>query len=155
MNGENLLTVEYERTSHSETVYNEEREDILRVEYNGAGQPTRFYPTGPIEGLNVSYDAQGRMQMWQRGVRTVINVYDEETGNLHEARLADGSVYKYTYAMGTKVSWGSLGTKVSWVHRGQKSVGVIGPKVSQVIRDKSQLGHQEQRLLGSLGTKVS
>lgn len=146
MNGENLLTVEYERTSHSETVYNEEREDILRVEYNGAGQPTRFYPTGPIEGLNVSYDAQGRMQMWQRGVRTVINIYDEETGNLHETRLADGSVYKYTYAMGTKVSW---------VHRGQKSVGVIGPKVSQVIRDKSQLGHQEQRSLGSLGTKVS
>ena len=104
MNGENLLTVEYERTTHSETVYNEDRLEILKAEYNGAGQPTRFYPAGPIEGLNVSYDTQGRMQMWQRGARTIINVYDEETGNLQETRLADGSMYKYTYNMGTKVS---------------------------------------------------
>ena len=108
MNGETLLTVEYERASHSEVVYNEDREEILRVEYNGAGQPTRFYPAGPVEGLNVSYDAQGRMQMWQRMARVVSNVYDEETGNLHETRLADGYVYKYTYTIGTKVSRGQM-----------------------------------------------
>ena len=113
MNGETLLTVEYERASHSETVYNEDREEILRVEYNGAGQPTHFYPAGPVEGLNISYDAQGRMQMWQRMTRIVSNVYDEETGNLHETRMADGYVYKYTYGIGTKVSRGSRGCRSS------------------------------------------
>ena len=123
--------MEYERTTHSETVYNEDRLEILRAEYNGAGQPTRFYPAGPIEGLNVSYDTQGRMQMWQRGQRTIINVYDEETGNLQETRLADGSMYKYTYNMGTKVS-GVTG----------KVIGVIGKVVRSLGKGGGVIGER-------------
>ena len=52
VNGENLLTLEYERDTHSETIYNRDLNGLLTVRYNSAGQPTHFLPYGNQQVFN-------------------------------------------------------------------------------------------------------
>ena len=51
VNGDNLLTLEYERETHSETIYNRDLSGLLTVRYNSAGQPTHFIPYGNVQVL--------------------------------------------------------------------------------------------------------
>jgi hypothetical protein len=55
INGENLLTVEYDRRGHMETVLDHDLREIIAVAYDDAGLPIHFMPATSHYGMNVSY----------------------------------------------------------------------------------------------------
>jgi len=96
--------VEYDDDDSSETVYSRARDRLLTVRYDSSGRVVRVIPAGPLDGLNVSYDAQGRVSSWWRGDLAASNVYDERIGLLVEHRLADKMLRRFIYKTGNKVS---------------------------------------------------
>ncbi len=104
INGQNLLTIEYDRDTHSETILDPNQEEILTILYNSAGQPTNFVPDGDLHPVNISYDERGNPVEWGRGELSVVNVYDSKTGYLTERKLGHKATYRYIYKSGTKVN---------------------------------------------------
>jgi len=103
VNGEPLLTLEYNEADSSETVFSRGRDRLLTVRYDSSGRPIRAIPAGPLDGLNVTYDSRGRVTGWWRGDLAVSNVYDERTGFLVEHRLANRVLRRFIYKTGNKV----------------------------------------------------
>ena len=103
VNGENLLTMEYERETHSETVFDKDGEELITVLYNTAGQPINFMPRKPLFPLNITYDNSGKLVQWQWGDLNLVNVYDTRTGFLTERKVANRATFRYIYKSGTKV----------------------------------------------------
>jgi len=108
LNGEPLLSVEYNEADNSETVYTGGRDRLLTVRYDSSGRAVRAIPAGPLDGLNITYDSQGRVSAWWRGDLAVSNVYDERTGLLVEHRLANKILRRFIYKTGNKVSHSRL-----------------------------------------------
>jgi len=104
VNNEPLLSVEYDDTDTSETVFSRGRDRLLTVRYDASGRVVRVIPAGPLDGLNVSYDSQGRVSSWWRGDLAVSNGYDERTGLVVEHRLANKILRRFIYKTGNKVS---------------------------------------------------
>ncbi|CAG5114545.1 unnamed protein product, partial [Candidula unifasciata] len=67
INGENLLTVEYDRRSHTETVLDKSLHDIITVVYSSAGLPIQFIPASSHHSMNVTYNSYGDILEWQYG----------------------------------------------------------------------------------------
>ncbi|XP_059169179.1 teneurin-m-like isoform X2 [Physella acuta] len=67
INGESLLTVEYDRRTHTETVLDKSLRDIITVAYNSAGLPVQFIPASSHHAMNVTYNAHGDIVEWQYG----------------------------------------------------------------------------------------
>ena len=101
--GENILTVEFDRSTNSETIYNRNQERILTLTYDKSGRPVHIVPTGPVESLNVTYDQQGRLAGWSRGDLTIANVFEERNLNMVEKKLGNRIFYRYIYKNGNKV----------------------------------------------------
>ena len=104
VNGENLMTMEYDRDTHSETIFSRDGEEILTVLYNDAGQPTNFLPDGPFLPVNITYNNKGRPLLWSQGLLAVNNVFDSKTGYLTEKKVGAKAVYRFIYKSGTRVS---------------------------------------------------
>jgi len=104
VNGEPLLSVEYDDTDNSETVFSRGRDRLLTIRYDSSGRAVRTIPAGPLDGLNITYDSRGRVSSWWRGDLAVSNVYDERTGLLTEHRLANKVLRRFIYKTGNKVS---------------------------------------------------
>ena len=103
MNGEPLLSVEYDEKDNSETVYGRGRDRLLTVRYDSSGRPVRAIPAGPLDGLNVTYDSRGRVTAWWRGDLAGSSVYDDRTGLPVEQRLANKILRRFIYKAGNKV----------------------------------------------------
>lgn len=95
--------MEYDRDTHSETILNKDGQEILTVLYNEAGQPTNFLVEAPLQGVNITYNNQGRPLTWDRGMLNINNVYDAKTGYLTEKKVGVKAVYRFIYKSGTKV----------------------------------------------------
>ncbi|ELU08904.1 hypothetical protein CAPTEDRAFT_159800 [Capitella teleta] len=102
VNGQNLLTFEYDRDDHSESILNSESEEILLIDYNQAGQLTQVVATGNVEGINITYDSHGHMTSWTRGNLGEKFVYDDKSGMMIEKRLPNRAAYRYIYKTGNK-----------------------------------------------------
>ena len=102
--------MEYERETHSETVYDKEGEELVTVLYNSAGQPMNFLPRTPLLPLNITYDDSGQLVQWEWGDINLVNIYDERTGYLTERKFANRATFRYIYKSGTKV--GSLSFRI-------------------------------------------
>lgn len=98
------MTFEYDRTENLETVYNSNHDRVLTVRYDPSGRPVQFVPTGPLEGLNVTYDSLGRVFNWTRGDLSIVNVYDDKTDFLIERKLSNRILHRYIYKNSNKVS---------------------------------------------------
>ena len=103
MNGEPLLSVEYDEADGSETVYGRGRDRLLTVRYDASGRQVRAIPAGPLDGVNVTYDGRGRLTGWWRGELAASNRYDDATGLLVERRLAGRILRRFIYKTGNKV----------------------------------------------------
>ncbi|XP_070197746.1 teneurin-m-like isoform X2 [Littorina saxatilis] len=102
INGENLLTVEYDRRNHMETVLDHELREIITVIYNDAGLPTHFLPASNHHGMNVTYSAQGDILTWQYGELMEQRDYLDH-GLIKERVLKPAGVqYRYFYRHGSK-----------------------------------------------------
>ncbi|KAK7495277.1 hypothetical protein BaRGS_00013459 [Batillaria attramentaria] len=104
INGENLLTVEYDRRNHMETVLDHDLREIITVIYNDAGLPTHFIPASNHNGMNVTYSPQGDIVTWQYGDLMEQREYLDH-GRIKERVLKPAGVqYRYFYRNGSKMA---------------------------------------------------
>ncbi|GFO18355.1 teneurin-3 [Plakobranchus ocellatus] len=67
INGVNLLTVEYDRRTHTEIVRDKSQRDIITIVYNSEGLPIQFIPASSHHTLNITYNNYGDIVQWQYG----------------------------------------------------------------------------------------
>ena len=102
INGENLLSIEYDRNTHIETIFNYQNEEIINIRYNLAGQPLYFLPSNHFNAVNITYGKHGHIVTWQRGNQYVENEYNDK-GLVTSKKLANRGAYRYIYRSGNKV----------------------------------------------------
>lgn len=99
VNGENLLTVEYDKESLSEAVFMEDRAvELLNITYDDMSRPISWTPgrSSSFAGVEVSYDRFGQLAMWRQGDLSESYNYDR-SGRLAEVVFADGSKLIYSF----------------------------------------------------------
>ena len=59
-----MISIEFDNATNSETVYANGQDRLLSRYFNENGQPLFISPvTGPVENLNITYNAQGKFQI--------------------------------------------------------------------------------------------
>ncbi|XP_035826375.1 teneurin-m, partial [Aplysia californica] len=97
INGENKLTVEYDRRSHTETVLDKDLRQIITVVYNSAGLPTQFIPASPHHTMNITYNTHGDVVQWAYGDLLEEREY-KDPGLIKQRTLKPGGKqYRYFY----------------------------------------------------------
>jgi len=92
VNGENLLTLEYDRESLSESVFMEDRAvELLNVTYDDMSRPISWTPGNRLfAAVQVAYDRFGQLASWRQADLSETYNYDR-SGRLSEVVFADGS----------------------------------------------------------------
>ena len=103
MNGENLLTIEYDRDTHTETILDKDLHEIITTAFDNSGLPTHFLPARNHHSLNVTYNAAGEIIHWKYGDLEMMRKY--ELGLLRERTGTNGAQYRYLYRYGKKVPY--------------------------------------------------
>ncbi|XP_050092501.1 teneurin-m isoform X3 [Anopheles aquasalis] len=113
VNGENLLTFEYEKDTSSITVSVDDKTELLNVTYDKSSRPIAYRPqSGEYADVDLEYDRFGRLTSWKWG-----NLKEEYTfdraGRLNEIKYGDGSSIVYAF----KDTFSSLPLKVTTPRR--------------------------------------
>lgn len=101
VNGENLLTIEYDRDTHTETILNKDLHEIITMAFDNSGLPTHFLPAKDHHSLNITYSASGEIIAWKYGELQERRIFQD--GRLKERTGNNGAQYRYTYRYGKKV----------------------------------------------------
>ena len=98
VNGENLLTLEYDRESLSESVFMEDRAvELLNVTYDDMSRPVSWTPGNRLfAAVQVAYDRFGQLASWKQADLSETYNYDR-SGRLSEVVFADGSKVAYSF----------------------------------------------------------
>lgn len=67
INGVNLLSVEYDRMNHTESILNKDSQNILWIMYDDSGLPVQFLPCSDHHAMNITYNQRGQITHWQYG----------------------------------------------------------------------------------------
>ncbi|XP_053400283.1 teneurin-m-like isoform X5 [Mercenaria mercenaria] len=100
VNGENLLTIEYDRDTHTETILDKDLHEIITTAFDNSGLPTHFLPAKNHHSLNVTYNAGGEIIHWKYGDLEERRIF--ESGVLKERTGNNGAQYRYNYRYGKK-----------------------------------------------------
>ncbi|XP_072547912.1 teneurin-4 isoform X4 [Salminus brasiliensis] len=92
----NLLSMDFDRITRTEKVYDDHRKFTLRIHYDHAGRPTLWAPSSRLNGVNVTYSPGGHVAGIQRGTMSVRMEYDQN-GRITSQIFADGKSWSYTY----------------------------------------------------------
>ncbi|XP_077396802.1 teneurin-4 isoform X4 [Festucalex cinctus] len=92
----NLLSLDFDRITRTEKVYDDHRKFTLRIHYDHAGRPTLWAPSSRLNGVNVTYSSGGHVAGIQRGTMSVRMEYDHK-GRINSKIFADGKSWSYTY----------------------------------------------------------
>ncbi|TRY90659.1 hypothetical protein DNTS_005399 [Danionella cerebrum] len=92
----NLLSMDFDRVTRTEKVYDDHRKFTLRIHYDQAGRPTLWAPSSRLNGVNVTYSTGGQIAGIQRGTMSVRMEYDQN-GRIISKIFADGKSWSYTY----------------------------------------------------------
>ncbi|XP_063060855.1 teneurin-4 isoform X2 [Engraulis encrasicolus] len=92
----NLLSMDFDRITRTEKVYDDHRKFTLRIHYDHAGRPTLWAPSIRLNGVNVTYSPGGHVAGIQRGTMSVRMEYDSN-GRISSQTFADGKSWTYTY----------------------------------------------------------
>uniref|UniRef100_A0AAQ4PXG8 Teneurin-4 n=1 Tax=Gasterosteus aculeatus aculeatus TaxID=481459 RepID=A0AAQ4PXG8_GASAC len=92
----NLLSLDFDRITRTEKVYDDHRKFTLRIHYDHAGRPTLWAPSSRLNGVNVTYSPGGHVAGIQRGTMSVRMEYDQN-GRISSQMFADGKSWSYTY----------------------------------------------------------
>ncbi|XP_029437000.1 teneurin-3 isoform X1 [Rhinatrema bivittatum] len=102
VNGRNLLSVDYDRTTRTEKIYDDHRKFLLRIAYDMSGHPTLWLPSSKLMAVNVTYSSTGQIASIQRGTTSEKVDYDGQ-GRIVSRLFADGKTWYYTYLEKTMV----------------------------------------------------
>ncbi|XP_062274917.1 teneurin-4 isoform X6 [Scomber scombrus] len=92
----NLLSLDFDRITRTEKVYDDHRKFTLRIHYDHAGRPTLWAPSSRLNGVNVTYSPGGNVAGIQRGTMSVRMEYDQNSRIISQI-FADGKSWSYTY----------------------------------------------------------
>ncbi|CAK1578856.1 unnamed protein product [Parnassius mnemosyne] len=97
VNGENLLTLEYDRDSSTVAVFMDDKVELLNVTYDRTARPVKWSPrSGIFAEVELDYDRFNRLTSWRWGDLNETYGYDR-AGRLHEIRYGDGSSLAYSF----------------------------------------------------------
>ncbi|OXB57759.1 hypothetical protein ASZ78_006549 [Callipepla squamata] len=96
VNGRNLLSVDFDRTTKTEKIYDDHRKFLLRIAYDTSGHPTLWLPSSKLMAVNVTYSSTGQIGSIQRGTTSEKIEYDGQ-GRIVSRVFADGKTWSYTY----------------------------------------------------------
>lgn len=113
VNGDNVLTLEYDRETQSVVVMVDDKQELLNVTYDRTSRPVSFRPqSGDYADVDLEYDRFGRLVSWKWGVLQEAYTFDRN-GRLNEIKYGDGSSMVYNF----KDMFGSLPIKVTTPRR--------------------------------------
>ncbi|XP_036326502.1 teneurin-m isoform X1 [Rhagoletis pomonella] len=113
VNGDNVLTLEYDRDTQSVVVLVDDKQELLNVTYDRTARPVSFRPqSGDYADVDLEYDRFGRLVSWKWGVLQEAYTFDRN-GRLNEIKYGDGSSMVYAF----KDMFGSLPLKVTTPRR--------------------------------------
>ncbi|XP_071453131.1 teneurin-m isoform X1 [Hetaerina americana] len=109
VNGENLLTLEYDRETGTVAVFMDDRVELLNVTYDRLARPVKLGPRNEIFApVELAYDRFSRLTNWKWGDITETYGFDR-AGRLYEIRYGDGTAMTYAF----KDMFSSLPLKVT------------------------------------------
>ncbi|XP_074039433.1 teneurin transmembrane protein Ten-m isoform X2 [Leptinotarsa decemlineata] len=109
VNGENLLTMEYDRDTASVSVFMDDKVELLNVTYDRSARPVKWGPrNGIFTEVELEYDRFSRLSRWKWGDLSESYGFDR-AGRLNEIKYGDGSSLVYAF----KDMFSSLPLKVS------------------------------------------
>ncbi|KAI4462797.1 teneurin and n-acetylglucosamine-1-phosphodiester alpha-n-acetylglucosaminidase [Holotrichia oblita] len=109
VNGDNLLTLEYDRESASISVFMDDRVELLNVTYDRTARPIKWGPrNGIFAEVELEYDRFSRLISWKWGDLNETYGFDH-AGRLNEIKYGDGSSMIYAF----KDMFSSLPLKVT------------------------------------------
>ncbi|XP_059059480.1 teneurin-m [Achroia grisella] len=97
VNGENLLTLEYDRDSSTVAVFMDDKVELLNVTYDRTARPVKWGPrNGIFAEVELEYDRFNRLTRWSWGDLNETYGFDR-AGRLHEIRYGDSSSLVYSF----------------------------------------------------------
>lgn len=109
INGENIVSLEFERESGTVAAFIDEHIELLNITYDVAGRPFKWGPRNKIYSeVELTYDRFSRLSVWRWGDLKEMYGYDR-AGRLCEIRYADGKSTLYVF----KDMFSSLPLKVT------------------------------------------
>ncbi|XP_060691053.1 teneurin-3 isoform X2 [Hemiscyllium ocellatum] len=96
VNGRNLLSIDFDRTTRTERIYDDHRKFQLRILYDLSGHPTLWLPSSRLTAVNITYSLTGQISSIQRGPLGEKLEYDNK-GRIMSRMLTDGKTWSYTY----------------------------------------------------------
>ncbi|KAJ2950358.1 hypothetical protein O0L34_g8599 [Tuta absoluta] len=97
VNGENLLTLEYDRDSSTVAVFMDDKVELLNVTYDRTARPVKWGPrNGIFAEVELEYDRFNRLTKWSWGELNETYGFDR-AGRLQEIRYGDGSSLAYSF----------------------------------------------------------
>ncbi|KAG7321337.1 hypothetical protein KOW79_015752 [Hemibagrus wyckioides] len=94
--GRNLLSIDYDRNTRTEKVYDDHRKFTLRIIYDAQGRPATWLPSSSLALVNVSYSPTGRLVGLQRGSMSEKSEFDT-FGRILSRTFVDGKVWSFSY----------------------------------------------------------
>ncbi|XP_063992271.1 teneurin-m isoform X2 [Diachasmimorpha longicaudata] len=109
VNGDVLLSLEYDRETNTVAVFIDDRVELLNVTYDRNARPLKWGPrNGIFAGVDLEYDRFSRLTKWTRGDISETYGFDR-AGRLYEIKYSDGTSMVYAF----KDMFSSLPLKVT------------------------------------------
>uniref|UniRef100_A0A3Q3WJ75 Uncharacterized protein n=1 Tax=Mola mola TaxID=94237 RepID=A0A3Q3WJ75_MOLML len=94
--GRNLLSIDFDRNTRTEKIYDDHRKFTLRIMYDAQGRPAMWLPSSSLAVVNVSYSTTGQLVGLQRGSMSERTEFDPQ-GRIVSRSFVDGKVWSYSY----------------------------------------------------------
>ncbi|CAG08395.1 unnamed protein product, partial [Tetraodon nigroviridis] len=94
--GRNLLSIDFDRNTRTEKIYDDHRKFTLRIMYDTQGRPAMWLPSSSLAVVNVSYSSTGQLVGLQRGSMSERTEFDLQ-GRVVSRSFVDGKVWSYSY----------------------------------------------------------
>ncbi|XP_057204974.1 teneurin-2 isoform X12 [Triplophysa rosa] len=94
--GRNLLSIDFDRNTRTEKIYDDHRKFTLRITYDAQGRPAIWQPSSSLAVVNVSYSSTGQLVGLHRGSMSERTEFDTQ-GRILSRSFVDGKVWSYSY----------------------------------------------------------
>ncbi|NXU61699.1 TEN3 protein, partial [Horornis vulcanius] len=152
VNGRNLLSVDFDRTTKTEKIYDDHRKFLLRIAYDTSGHPTLWLPSSKLMAVNVTYSSTGQIGSIQRGTTSEKIEYDGQ-GRIVSRVFADGKTWSYTYLEKSMVLL--LHSQRQYIFEYDlldRLSAVTMPSVAQILYDSTRVSFTYDETAGVLKT---